>query len=73
MSKKRYFIVSYNLSNGKVYGFGQINIVTDGCYPSMQTTNEQIKSNLKYEDVGIVILNVIELSESDYNDWISKQ
>lgn len=73
MSKKRYFIVSYCFVYDKGHGFGQRDFVTNGCYPNMQMTTEQIKSKLEYEDVGIVILNIIELSESDYNDWSIKQ
>lgn len=73
MDKKRDFIVSFGLNNNKVHGFGQTDFVTNGCYPNMQITIEQIKSKLKYENVGIVILNIIELSESDYNDWSSKK
>lgn len=73
MDKKRYFIVSFSLNNNKVHGFGQRDFVTNGCYLNMQKTTEQIKSELKYENVGIVILNIIELSESDYNDWSCKK
>ena len=73
MSKKRYFIVSFCHYNDKVHGFGQTNFVTNGCYLNIQITTEKIKSKLKYEDAGIVILNIIELSESDYNDWSTKQ
>ena len=73
MGRKRYFIVSFSLNNDKVHGLGQRDFVTNGCYLNRQKTAEQIKSELKYENVGIVILNVIELSESDYNDWSSKK
>ena len=73
IDRNRYFIVSFSLNNDKIHGFGQRNFVTNGCYLNMQKTTEQIKSELKYENVGIVILNVIELSESDYNDWSYKK
>lgn len=73
IDRNRYFIVSFSLNNDKIHGFGQRNFVTNGCYLNMQKTTEQIKSELKYENVGIVILNVIELSESDYNDWSCKK
>lgn len=73
MDKKRYFIVSFSLNNDKVHGFGQTGFVTNGCYLNMQKTTEHIKYELKYENVGIVILNIIELSESDYNDWSCKK
>lgn len=71
MSKKRYFIVSYNYSNDRVYGSGKINILTDGCYLNESKTIEQIKSTLTYE-ASVVIINVIELSKSDYNDWVNE-
>lgn len=73
IDRNRYFIVSFSLNNDKIHGFGQRDFVTNGCYLNMQKTTEQIKSELKYENVGIVILNVIELSESDYNDWSCKK
>lgn len=56
MDKKRYFIVSFSFNNNKVHGFGQRDFVTNGCYLNMQKTTEQIKSELKYENVGVVIL-----------------
>lgn len=73
IDRNRYFIVSFSLNNDKIHGFGQRDFVTNGCYLNMQKTTEQIKSELEYENVGIVILNVIELSESDYNDWSCKK
>lgn len=73
MSKKRHFIVSYNHGNGSVYGSGQTNFTTDGCYLNQKKTIEQIKSTLRYEDAVVAIQNIIELSESDYNDWIAEK
>lgn len=74
MNKKRYFIVSYNHGNvnGVIHGSGQMNFATDGCYLNQQKTIEQIKPTLHYGDAVIVIQNIIELSESDYNDWIAR-
>ncbi|MCD7923675.1 MAG: hypothetical protein LUI85_02835 [Bacteroides sp.] len=73
MSKKRYFIVSYNHGNGSVHGSGQTSFTTDGCYLNQQKTIELIKPTIRYEDAVIAIQNIIELSESDYNDWIAEQ
>ena len=68
MSGKRYFIVSYNFGNGKVHCSG-----TDGCYLNRQIAIEQIASTLECENAEIVILNIIELPESDYNVWSAKK
>lgn len=72
MSKKRYFIVAYNHGNGRVHGSGGISFVTDGCYLNRSKTIELIKSTLRHVDEEVVIQNIIELSESDYNDWINE-
>ena len=73
MSGKRYFIVSYNFGNGKVPGSGQTTFVTDGCYQNRQIAIEQIASTLECENAEIVILNIIELPESDYNVWSAQK
>lgn len=67
-TSERCFIVSYNHGNGKMNGSGQIDITTNGGYLNMAATVDMIKSKLEYEAV-VVITNIIELSESDYNHW----
>lgn len=70
--RNRYFIISY-FTNGKVQGVGQISVETNGCYPNNLRVKDLIKPTLEDENVEIVILNIIELSESDNNDWITKK
>ena len=70
--RNRYFLISY-FTIGKVDGVGEISVETNGFYPNNLRVKDLIKSKLEDENVDIVIFNIIELSESDHNDWISKK
>lgn len=64
---KRYFHVAYSHNSG----FGCCQSITNGTYPSLDMLVKEIKTALKRESEIIVILNIFELSEQDYNDFNS--
>lgn len=67
----RYFIVFYigNVYNGRVTGYMDFTTY-EGCYLNKAMTLIQL-GNKNPELKGIVITNIIELSESDYREWTS--
>lgn len=66
---KRYFIVSYIGSIGLERTIGQIGFITTGYYLNRKLTKNLISK--KIENINnIVIINIIELSKSDYKDWV---
>lgn len=65
---KRCFIVFYRANKGNSLVTGYINFITDGCFLNRKKTIEQI-SESSDGLTQIVITNIIEISESDYNDW----
>lgn len=75
--KKRYFIVYYRLIRvGGGLNNWHANIDTEGEYPSFNDIGTKIKDKLniriekKDHKVGLIIpTSIIELNESDYNDW----
>ena len=61
----RYFIVCYFFSQvGNNYGHGSVQF-KQGSYPSLM----QIKSTANLDMLGIIITNIIELNETDYNSF----
>jgi hypothetical protein len=73
MNMKRYFLVFYMFS-GKdrgCWGKGIYPFITNGGYLNMKRTNKMILSeNDTWKEV--CIQNIIELSKSDYEDWIEE-
>lgn len=59
----RYFIVTYAHSTGH----GQCESVTNGTYPSLDKLRKDISEHVTEP----IILNIMELSESDYKDYTS--
>jgi methyl coenzyme M reductase subunit D len=71
MKPTRYFHVFYvSINKGRVKkGNGNITIsVSSGGYLNKDTTREIIEDELP---VGykVIITNIVEITESDYNDW----
>lgn len=69
----RYFFISFShykhLEDSTVFGDGNIVISTEGSFPNQAFILKDIQE--KNPDVeNITILNIIELSEQDYNDFI---
>ena len=72
MSKKsnRYFLVFYSgLCNDNSSIIGCCDFTTNGYYLNSKKTIELLTNNQKKETKSIVITNIVELSESDFNDW----
>lgn len=69
IEKVRYFTVSYSYSNKKEHGCGQMSFTTYGCFLNNQKALERIAARFKHK-TEVVVLNVIELSKEDYNDWV---
>ena len=71
INKKRYFLVSYQFHLDGKDGFGYSSHITKGGYINLKDF-----TNLKEKTLGktasIVILNIMELNESDYNDFIKE-
>ena len=76
--KKRYFIVFYRLFRvGGGFNVGYSNVETKGEYLNYKEISVKIKDGLnkdiekdKNKVESILILNIIELNESDYKDWV---
>ena len=71
---KRYFIVFYEaintITDRKFKGWCGVN--TDGSYVSLKEIKKDIKDYHKGFDLkDIMPTNIIELNESDYNDFIN--
>lgn len=69
----RFFFISFShykhLDDGTIFGDGNIVIPTEGSFPNQNFILKDIQE--KNPDVdNITILNIIELSEKDYNDFI---
>lgn len=75
----RYFYVAYNffLEGGK-QGVGYVDMDTSGGYPPKNVLLKIIKGRVerqlkvKVVEDGIIIINIIELNEQDYKDFISE-
>jgi hypothetical protein len=72
--KKRYFIVSYSFMNGN--GFNTVT-VKNGRYLNKKIYCEDMLNQLKdmnkdHEYGNVVINNIIELSKSDYENFIDE-
>ena len=72
MSKKsnRHFLVFYA---GTCTDYSSVtgccDFTTNGYYLNSKKTIELLMKNQKKEAKSIVITNIVELSESDFNDW----
>lgn len=73
---KRYFIVLYKFStiDGRQFD-GRISIIsTDGSYVSSTQFLKIVKCKIIYTEIDLgklIILNITELSKSDYNDFLN--
>jgi len=67
----RYFFISYAgiFKNSNSYLGCCVNI-TDGSYFNIPKFREDMKNEIKCEQV--IVVNIIELTESDYNDMYKK-
>jgi len=70
MEKERYFLVVYVATSAKGFMRGQIDITTNGYYLNQEGTKKRIKDKNDVED--IVIINIIEFTKSDFEDWTHK-
>lgn len=71
----RYFFISFShykhTEDGTVFGDGNSIIQTGGSFPNQTTLLKDIQE--RNQDVeNITILNIIELSEQDYKDFIGE-
>ena len=62
-NKKRYFLVSWRGAKNT----GLTSFMTDGCYINQDKTRDAIEDRNSVSP--IVITNIIELSENDFNDF----
>ena len=72
MSKKqnRHFLVFYiGVCEDNSIVNGCCDFTTNGYYLNSKKTIELLMKNQKKETKSIVITNIVELSESDFNDW----
>ncbi len=72
-SKKRFFIIFYkygNITGGS--SAGNVGISTDGDYPSQLNLTEKLSEKVKdlMDGCSVVVTNIIELNETDYNSFI---
>ncbi len=67
----RYFIVFYigNVINGKVTGYMEFTTYENSYLNKAMTIVQLSKNNLDIK--GIVITNILELNEVDFNEWCS--
>lgn len=65
----RYFIVFYIATGEEGQVAGSVTFTSDGCYLSLTESIRQIHEIVKIKTRDIVPTNIIELNESDYNDW----
>lgn len=79
MLYKRFFIVCYNFLGDNKDGFGDTTMVTksdkeEGVYLNRERTMEILEDKLSrtgYDGCKPIITNIIEVSESEYKDWIA--
>lgn len=71
--ESRYFIVTFSFSAESGNGFGSSKtITTGGNYLNEKKFIESIKEDYKeYKFNSVIILNIIELSEQDFNQYKS--
>lgn len=69
--KKRYFFISYLTFMRGGFGAGNSHIVTDGHFPNRDYVAEEIIKQYKEDIDGLVIINIQELSEQDYRDFVA--
>lgn len=69
-TKDRYFIVMYVSNCSKGHVKGQTSFKTDGGYLNKSKSTEMLKGKGFKDENQYVITNIIELSKSDYEDWI---
>lgn len=70
----RYFITIYELETTTGLKSGQINFTMgNGSFLRREGCSEWIKNTNKhlFTITNVLITNIIELSEQDYNDWMS--
>ena len=67
----RYFFASFNWvrDDNSAHGFRSITLTTQGHYPSQKVLTEAVSNQQGHKDT-CVLLNIVELSESDFNDFI---
>ena len=66
----RYFLVFYSgLCTDYSSTIGCCDFTTNGYYLNSKKTIELLMKNQKKETKSIIITNIVELSESDFNDW----
>lgn len=70
INKKRYFLVSYIANSFNGHTTGLMDFKTKKYYLNRDLTLKQISDKNKDLNLEqIVITNIIEISENDYNDW----
>ena len=68
--KPRYFLVSYAYRTANSVGTSACNVsISNGKYINNKELIEELKKILNFKVTSIVITNIIELSEEDYNEF----
>ncbi len=69
--KNRYFIVFYRANHAEIgaFLFGSVSIKTNGTFIGSKDILKQIEKSSKEIIWGVVITNIIEISEIDFNTW----
>lgn len=67
-SGKRYFLVFYTIEESEYSGKGIAVIITEGKFPSLQ----EVLNKIEKESELASIINIQEISQSDYKDWLGK-
>ena len=66
---KRYFVVMYVANTVRGNITGNLDVTTNGEYLNRELTTENIKGSIKQDCSDIVITNIIELNEVDFDSW----
>lgn len=70
----RYFFISFshykNMEDGTVFGDGNMVTTTESSFPNQEALLKDIQEQHDVEN--ITILNIIELTEQDYKDFIGE-
>lgn len=68
----RYFFISFShykhIDDATVFGDGSLTLITEGTFPNQTSLLKDIQE--KYDVENITILNIQELSEADYKDFV---
>lgn len=70
---KRYFFVSYSASDGVSNTQGSIWFVKNDGYINRNQTLKLIKEGLFEQNWTVIIRNIIEMNESDFNDFAKEE